>query len=377
MVRILMGCVFLSLAAAQTDPIADAVRGVHEARSRGDFAEAAARREAARKLLQQIPPAADYYRKWVGTVAALYASAGRTLEARAVAGPILLEPGAVLDSRAMLGLSDSAGDRIVGGTSLNSAREALQAGRTEDAFVLGLRALDRVPPTSEAIFSEMPVFASMLALKHARGMADQLWDRLLAVAEARSVDTLLPLLHVTREHARFLAEWPDRTPSARVAIARYRDLLTTAHGAGSEQLATVLRMAIEFEQDHDRPQAAAGAAEELLALASAIHGPDGVGNLTAIQTAAGLYETQGNAPRVRALCARAIAIADAARSRHRAGVRIQAAYAFAHQRDFDEAERMAREAVALDPDYHDELEEVLELRISVPQFRSPGPFQLE
>jgi hypothetical protein len=249
--------------------------------------------------------------------------------------------------------------------TMRDAREVLRAGHTDDAFVLALRALNEGAPAKETVFSEMPMLASTFALKQARGMADQLWERLFAMAEARAVDTLLPLLHVTREHARFLAEWPDRAPSARAAIARYRDLLITAHDPDSGELATVLRMTIEFEQDHGAPQVAAAAAEELLALAAAIHGPDGTGNLTSIQTAAGLYEMQGNAPRVRALYHRAIFIADAgcAPDDYRpAGVRMQAAFALAHLEYFDEAEQLARDAVALDPDFADDLEQVLELR---------------
>jgi tetratricopeptide (TPR) repeat protein len=368
----LMGYVLVSLAMAQSDPIADAVTAVHDARNRGDFAESCgtsgSSSEAAGAYAdygQQVRRV-DNIRGW--SLFTGRPDGGGTRCGLDRSGPPALERQLLL-SASSVDLTLPKPDPVAEAT-LQSAREALQAGRTEDAFVLALRALDEVAPTNEAIFSEMPVFASMLALKHARGKADQLWDRLFVIAEARSVDTLLPLLHVTREHARFLAEWPDRTPSARAAIAQYRDLLTTAHGPDSQELATVLRMTIEFEQDHDRPQAAAAAAEELLALASSINGQDGIGNLTAIQTAAGLYEMQGNAPRVRKLYERAIAIADTARNHSRAGIRIQAAYALAHQGDFDGAERLAREAVALDPEYADDLEQVLELRADAVTLRA-------
>lgn len=386
--RILAGCVFIGLAIAQTDPIADAVQAAHDARNRGDFAAAAARREAARRLLEQMPASDDSYREWVGSVASLYVSAGRTAEARAVilrafnlnprhrellsaAASSWKDATAVENLAAMVGITDwqveEAGPEASdpAAATMREARETLRAGRTEDAFALALRALDEGDPAKRAVLSEMPVFASTLALKQARGMADQLWERLLAMAEARSIDTLLPLLHVTREHARFLAEWPDRIPSARAAIARYRDLLITAHGPASGELSTVLRMTIEFEQDHGAPQVAAAAAEELLALAAAIHGPDGTGNLTYIQTAAGLYEMQGNAPRVRALYHRAIYIADAGcvpDDYRPAGVRMQAAFALGHLGAFEEAEQLARDAVALDPDFADDLDQVLELR---------------
>jgi tetratricopeptide (TPR) repeat protein len=381
MYRILAGCVFMRLAMAQTDPIADAVQAVHDARSRGSFAEAARRRDAARKLLEQIPASADGYVGWVDSVAALYSTGGRMAEAEAVISRAFkLDPH---HRRGLLLFSDFSGGAPVpdsipdpAAATIRDAREALRAGRTDDAFVLALRALDEEDPAKKAVFSEMPVFASTLAIKQARGMADQLWERLFAMAEARSVDTLLPLLHVTREYARFLAEWPDRTPSARAAIARYRDLLIVAHGPGSGELSAVLRMTIEFEQDHGAPQAAAAAAEELLVLAAAVHGPDGTGNLTYIQTAAGLYEIQGNAQRVRSLYQRAIAIVDtgcAPDDYRPAGVRIQAAFALAHLGDFDDAERLARQAVALDPEFADDLEQVLELRAGAIRERHRRP----
>src|SRR5258706_15194320 len=84
MYRSLAGCVFAGLAMAQTDPIGDAVKAVHDARSRGNFVEAAARRESARKVLEKMPGSADRYLDWVGSVAALYSSAGRMAEAEAV-----------------------------------------------------------------------------------------------------------------------------------------------------------------------------------------------------------------------------------------------------------------------------------------------------
>ena len=70
----------------------------------------------------------------------------------------------------------------------------------------------------------IPLLASRLASLQARGMAEQLWDRLLALAESRSADTLVPLLRVSRDHTRFLAECKAGTPSAWNALVRYRDL---------------------------------------------------------------------------------------------------------------------------------------------------------
>ena len=110
---------------------------------------------------------------------------------------------------------------------------------------------------------------------------------------------------------------------------------------------------------------AVAAAEELLALEQALSGGEGESNLRAIETAAGLYEMQGNRGLVRELYRRAVSIADLvydSDDSRRATIRLRAAYALAHQGEFGEAERLAREAVALDEASQSDLEQILELR---------------
>ena len=191
--------------------------------------------------------------------------------------------------------------------TLSAARQAATAGRTDDAFVLGLQSVTEATqaPQDDAVFSGVPILASMLTERNARGMADQLWERLLALAGQRSSDTLAPLLQVARAHARFLSGFPDRVASARAALERYRELLIAARGTESGELADALRLTLEFEHDHGTPERAAFAAEELLTLEETLNGADSIANLRPLKLAAALYQAQDNRQRVHSLRARA------------------------------------------------------------------------
>jgi len=72
--------------------------------------------------------------------------------------------------------------------------------------------------------------------------------------------------------------------------------------------------------------------------------------MRAAQTAAGVYQSSGNPERALALHRQIVAIADLTLSPNEAQrgfVRINAALAFANARQFDEAERLANEAVSI------------------------------
>lgn len=154
------------------------------------------------------------------------------------------------------------------------AEAAVREGRFDDGFVYGLEALGEAEraPVDESVLAGIPVLASMLAARQARGMADQLWERLFAVVEGWQVDTLIPLLRVAREHARFLMQGCDRIPAARDALARYRDLLAAANGSGSGEVAKALRMMVELEQGCGTPDRARWASQELTRLEEALAG---------------------------------------------------------------------------------------------------------
>jgi tetratricopeptide (TPR) repeat protein len=329
--------------AARSQPPADSIQteidAVKSARQAGDFAGAAAHRDAARRLVEAAPLAEN-----MEAVANLYLEAERTAEGRAIlrraiaANPRserlrflladslegegnLAEAAAVLqnatgkEARIRLNginrrLGRPALELDVTGqfpyaaadctardealspaqTAVIEARARLREGRTDDAFVLGLQAIASGSISSDTyIFNSVPALARMLARANTRGMADQLWDRLFAVAGDRSIDTLEPLLSLAREYARYLMQFPDRVPAARIALTRYRDLLVTAHGPESGTLAQVLRMTIEFEQDHE-PETAAMAARQLLELEESLSGPDSLPMRHAAEIVAGLRQ---------------------------------------------------------------------------------------
>ena len=91
-------------------------------------------------------------------------------------------------------------------------------------------------------------------------------------------------------------------------------------------------------------------AEELLAFEESLSGTTSAPYMRAAQTAAGVYQSSGNPARALALHRQIVAIADLTLSSNdaqRGFVRITAAFAFANARQFDEAERLANEAVAV------------------------------
>lgn len=372
------------------------MRAVQAARERGLFSEAALHREAARKLLEETPASATVFPEWVRSLASLYSDAGRTAEARAVVlGALQRQP----DRRELL--PDAAAAWEEDGHSLRAAAcwaqwervgkapnrpllavvmqpraatvvsfdkllheagEAAAAGRSGEAFALGLQVLSDASkaPLDDSVFSGIPLLASRLTADQ----ADRLWAALFGVAQDRVADTLLPMLRVTREYVRYLSGFPERASAVRDALARYRELITSAHGGGSAELAGLLRLTMEFEVDQGASDRAAAAADELLSVEESLNGPDSAANVSTLQTVAGFYEIRGDGPRARSLHLRAIRIADQAYSPgdyRRAAVRMQAAFALGRLGEDTQAESLAKEAVALYPAFADELEEVRDL----------------
>jgi len=394
-----MTCLVSGVALAQVrqpHPFEMEMRAVQAAREQGLFSEAARHREMARRLLEESPADHTLFPDWVRSLTSLYAEAGRTEEARAVVlGALRRQPGrrelllAAADAWEEDGLSlraaafrsqieaEAGAPKLAGSARqadraamtsgpldrlFHRAGEAVAAGRAEDAFGIGAQLLADAggAPLDESIFSRIPLLASRLAPRQ----ADRLWVWLFAVAQDRSGDTLVPLLRVSREYVRYLSGFPERAPAVRDALSRYRELVLRAHGPASAELASVLRLTMEFELDQGETDRAAAAAAELLSIEESLNGPESASNVGALQAIAGFYEIRGDGPRARALHLRAIHITDQTYARgdyRRAAVRMQAAFALGHLGEAEEAESLAKEAVALYPAFADELEQVLEL----------------
>src|ERR1035438_3900657 len=97
---LLFAGVALAQVRPQEDPIQVEVRAYHDSCNRGQFDEAAAKRELARNLLDQTPPDAQFGNS-VWNVAQLYAGSGLSAQALAIAQQALARS-TTLESRIQL-----------------------------------------------------------------------------------------------------------------------------------------------------------------------------------------------------------------------------------------------------------------------------------
>jgi tetratricopeptide (TPR) repeat protein len=152
-------------------------------------------------------------------------------------------------------------------------------------------------------------------------------------------------------YARFLMDQPDRVGEAPAAIEQYRSILMDANGPDSGSLAEPWRMKIEFERSHSQWEKADASARELLKLQEGLSGNTSEPYLGDLQTAARVYGAAGDSARALALFRQAVTIADLLCTHNndwrRSQTRMDAALALARLGQFDEAETLGEEAVAL------------------------------
>jgi tetratricopeptide (TPR) repeat protein len=197
---------------------------------------------------------------------------------------------------------------------------------------------------------QVPSIAATLANTKAPDKAEQLYQRLFGLVESWSADTLQPILNVLQNYPRFLMQQQDRWPEVPGAIERYRSALTTARGEGTGWLEEALRLSIDFERAHGSQARALSAAQDLLTLEESLNGNTSEPYLRAAETLAEVCESTGDSGRALPLRRQTVAIADLvfpASDARRGYIRIQVALALARQRQFDEAERLANEALAI------------------------------
>jgi len=122
-----------------------------------------------------------------------------------------------------------------------------------------------------------------------------------------------------------------------------------SQGAETSELEQVIHLRIDFARARAAQAEAVQGAEELLALEESLSGTTSLAYMRAAQTAANVYQSSGNLERALALHRQIIAIADMtlANEPERGSVRINAAFALANARQFEEAERLANEAIAV------------------------------
>jgi tetratricopeptide (TPR) repeat protein len=245
-----------------------------------------------------------------------------------------------------------AGEMRIAGI-LQEAQNAASQHRLSDAYRLAGDAIDAAPSAADGQQIEWmaPQIANLLAAQRESAKADQLFQRLLAVAQTWKVHSAQPLLTVTQNYVRFLESQPERLSEVPAAIEQYRQVLIEANGPGSGTLAEPLRMSLEFARVHSQWAHAAELARALLTLQESLSGNTSDPYLGDLQTVARMYQVAGDSARALPLFRKAITLADllATPNNDWRGVqtRMDAAFALAAAGQFDEAETLAEEAVAL------------------------------
>jgi hypothetical protein len=238
------------------------------------------------------------------------------------------------------------------GTDLQKAQVAVNQGNLDEAVNLALHAMASasLARDGEQVGWQVPSIAAGLASRKAPEKSEQLYHQLLALLQTWSIDNTMPLIQAQQQYARFLIGQIDRWGEAPAAMERYRENLVLARGAETSDLEQVMNLRIEFARARAAPGEAVQTAEELLAFEESLSGTTSAPYMRAAQTAANVYQSTGNPERALPLHRQIVAIADLALSSNdpqRGFVRINAAFAFANVRQFDEAERLANEAVAV------------------------------
>jgi tetratricopeptide (TPR) repeat protein len=239
------------------------------------------------------------------------------------------------------------------GEEVQKAQAALNENRVDDAYSLVLHSIDAAAQASDGQQVEWlgPQLAHALAAHKEPAKAEQLFRRLFALAQDWSVNNVQPLIGVTQNYARFLMNQPDRLGDAPAAIEQYRRVLTDANGVDSASLAEPLRMRMELESSRSQWENADASSRELLQLEESLNGNTSDPYLTDLQNVARMYAAAGDGARTIALLRKAVAIADLLATPNddwrRSQTRMDAARALANLGQFDEAETLGEEALAL------------------------------
>ncbi|MDR3702425.1 MAG: hypothetical protein P4L56_22445, partial [Candidatus Sulfopaludibacter sp.] len=223
----------------------------------------------------------------------------------------------------------------------------------EVASSLALHALDTAPQAADRYQVEwfIPNVATQLAANHQPAKAEQLFQRLFVLMESWQADSVQHLITVSQNYAQFLMGQKDRWGDVPAALEQYRDLLASSYGPDSGALAQPLRKKLEFERSHSQWQAAQASGRELLELQESLSGNTSEPYLADLQSVARAYTAAGDSPTALPLFRKAIAIADLVSTPNndwsRPATRMEAAQTLANLKQFDEAVKLAEEAVAV------------------------------
>ncbi len=236
---------------------------------------------------------------------------------------------------------------------IRKVNAALSQRQFEDAYSLALHIIDIAPQAVDRFQVEwfIPNVASQLAANHQPANAEQLFHRLFALMETWQPDSVQHLITVNQSYAQFLMGQKERWGDVPAALEQYRDLLASSNGPDSGTLAQPVRMKLEFERSHSEWQAAQASGHDLLELQESLSGNTSEPYLRDLQSVARVYTAAGDSATALPLFRKAIAIADLVSTPNndwnRPATRMEAAHTLASLKQFDEAVKLAEEAVAV------------------------------
>jgi len=238
------------------------------------------------------------------------------------------------------------------GPDLQAAETAVGAGKLDESLEIGLRAIANASLAADRdqVGWQIPNLATKLANKKRSENAEQLYARLFTAVEGWSADSPQALISTLQNYIRFVIPQDSLWKEAPGALKRLHDVIVSAQGPASISLWTVLGLRVEYERARGTPQGAIAIDQEMLTLQESLSGNTSEGYLSAAEVLAHEYRSRGDWGRAITIFRRNAEIADLAfraGDMRRAQVRITAAMALAQQRQFDEAEKLATEAVAI------------------------------
>ncbi len=249
----------------------------------------------------------------------------------------------------------AAAPRILINDELQKAQQAADAGRLDEAYRLALHAADTAGQATDGQQAEwrIPPIAQKLAANKEMAKADQLFQHLLASAQASPAVPRNILIGATRSYARSLTGQPDRANDAPAAIESFRRVLADANGPDSATLLEALRMKLDLVRTQAQWSAVDGVGRDLLQAQESMSGNTSEAYLLDLQSVASMYTATSDFAHALPLRRKAVAISDllavpnGSPDWRRSQTRMDAAMALAHLHQFEEAETLAQEAVAL------------------------------
>jgi len=235
---------------------------------------------------------------------------------------------------------------------MQRAMEAVNAGKLDEALNLTLRTLDSAAGPSD-LERAYPV-ASLLESRQAPAKADEIYRRAVALAESWSAATVEPLLRAQQNYTGSLRN-QLRWSEFEQALGRDSATLTAARGAGTGWLEDSLRLRAGL-LNVERRQDALDASQQLAKLEESLSGNTSEPYLRATETLVKAMEANEDLAGALPLRRTVVAIADlvfsASNETRPATLRIDAAMAYARMGRFDEAEALAKEAIAIGEHMH-------------------------